>query len=218
MRTEKESCQCNELREMLHEPSNCALYNRSDTTKTSNNYRCCNEKDASVDSSNPDRHKSMHTGEDPRQSKDCEKSFNLCSNISQDQRLYTARKEHKQDEYDDHFSSTHSLMQQSTLERNHISVDTAVNTSVLLQVSAYIREFILVRNPTSAKFVKNPLTSAQILKHIKVFIQERNLTNAKNVKSHLCSYLHLKATREGILERSHTNVRSVTDPLPTVHH
>ena len=108
--------------------------------------------------------------------------------------------------------------EQSTLKRNPISVDTAVNTSVLPQASAYIREFILERNPTSAMFVKNPLTSVQILKHIKGFILERNLTNAKNAKSHLYSYLHLKAIREAILERSLTNVRSVTDPLPTVHH
>ncbi|XP_052025943.1 zinc finger protein 54-like isoform X2 [Apodemus sylvaticus] len=113
VRTEKESCQCNELGEMLHEPSNCALYKRSDTTENSNNYRCCKDRHASADSTNPDQRKRTHTGEEPCESKCCEKYFNLCFNIRQDQRLYTTKKEDKQDDYDDDFSSTHSLMQQT---------------------------------------------------------------------------------------------------------
>ncbi|EDL99767.1 rCG22974, partial [Rattus norvegicus] len=51
VKTEKESCQCNELGEMLRGPSNCALYKRSDTIETSNNCRCCKDRGASVDSS-----------------------------------------------------------------------------------------------------------------------------------------------------------------------
>ena len=91
---------------MLHDPSTCALYRTSETTENSNNYRCCNHGDASVDSSNPDRHESMQTGEEPYKSKDCEKSLNLCSNITQDQQLYTAKNKHRQGEYDDYFDST----------------------------------------------------------------------------------------------------------------
>eukprot|EP00073_Rattus_norvegicus_P033429 XP_008756984.1 PREDICTED: zinc finger protein 51 isoform X2 [Rattus norvegicus] len=113
VKTERESCQCNELGKMLHDPSHGGLYKRSDTTETSNNYRCCKDRDVSVDSSNPDQHKSTHTGEEPCTSEDCEKSFDLCSNITQDQTFYTEEKEHRQEKHDDHFSSTYSLMQQS---------------------------------------------------------------------------------------------------------
>ncbi|XP_028633999.1 zinc finger protein 54-like [Grammomys surdaster] len=113
VKTEKESCQCNELGEMLHEPFNSALYKRSDTTETSNNYRCCNDWDASADLSDSDSHKSTHTGEERCESKDCEKSLNLCSNMTQNQRLYTEEKEPRQEKYDGHFSSTHSPMQQT---------------------------------------------------------------------------------------------------------
>ncbi|XP_051063835.1 zinc finger protein 54-like [Phodopus roborovskii] len=111
-KTEKESCQCNELGNILHDPSTCALYRTTETTENSNNYRCSDHRDASVDSSNPDRHESMHTGEELCKSKDCEKSLNLCSSITQDQRVYTAKKEHRQGEHDDSFSSAYSLLQQ----------------------------------------------------------------------------------------------------------
>ena len=231
VRTEKESCPCNELNEMLHEPSNCALYNRSDTTEASNNYRCCNEKDASVDSSNADRHKSMHIGEeDTCQSKDCEKktlanlktvrNLSICvptfGNIKDStlKRKSTSRMNMMT------ISALYivSCKKQLTWKKSHINVGTAGNTSVPPQASVSIREFILERNLTNAIFVANPLISGQALKQIKHCIRQRNHTNAKKVESYLCSYLHLKAIREGILERSLTNVSSVTDPLPTVHH
>ncbi|KAL6049479.1 hypothetical protein STEG23_016601 [Scotinomys teguina] len=112
VKTEKESCRCNELSKVLHDLSTYALYRTSETTENSNNYRCSNHRDASVDSSIPDRHENMHTGEEPYKSEICEKSLNLCSNITQDQRLYSAKKEHRQGEYDDCFSSAYSLMQQ----------------------------------------------------------------------------------------------------------
>ncbi|XP_013210937.1 zinc finger protein 675-like [Microtus ochrogaster] len=113
MKTDKESHQCNELDKMLRDPSSCALYRTSETTENSNNYRCSNHGDASIDSSNPGRHDSMHTGEEPCKSRDCEKSLNLCSNITQNQRVYTAKNEHRQGEYDDCFSSAYSPMQQT---------------------------------------------------------------------------------------------------------
>ena len=112
VKTDKESRQCNELGKMLHDPSTCALYRTSETAENSNNYRCSNNGNASVDSSNLDRHDSMHIGEEPCKSRDCEKSFNLCSNITQDHRVCTAKKD-KQGEYDDSFSSAYSPMQQT---------------------------------------------------------------------------------------------------------
>ncbi|OBS69987.1 hypothetical protein A6R68_01472, partial [Neotoma lepida] len=59
------------------------------------------------------RHQSMHTGEEPYKSEDCEKYLNLCSSITQDQRLYPAKKEHRQEENDDYFSSTYRLTDHS---------------------------------------------------------------------------------------------------------
>ncbi|KAK7809219.1 hypothetical protein U0070_025628, partial [Myodes glareolus] len=112
VKTEKECCQCDELGKVLHDPSTCALYRTSETTENSNNYRCSNHSDASLGSSNLDRHESMHTGEEPCKPKNCEKSLNLCYNINQDQRLYTAKKEQRQGEYDVYFDSTYSLLQQ----------------------------------------------------------------------------------------------------------
>ncbi|KAK7809249.1 hypothetical protein U0070_025658, partial [Myodes glareolus] len=46
-----------------------------------------------------------------KQSKDFERSLNLCSNITQDERLYTANKEHSKGEYD-YFSSAYNFLQQ----------------------------------------------------------------------------------------------------------
>ncbi|XP_057610999.1 zinc finger protein 54-like isoform X6 [Chionomys nivalis] len=112
MKTEKESYQCNKLDDVLHDPITCAYYRTCDTVN-SNNYRCSNHGDASIDSSNPGRHDSMHTGEEPCKSKDYEKSLNLCPNITQDERVYTAKKEHRQGECGDTFGSRNSLFQQT---------------------------------------------------------------------------------------------------------
>ncbi|CAO2627600.1 Zinc finger protein 54 [Lemmus lemmus] len=110
---EKESHQCEELGDVFHDPSICALYKTHGTRENSNSYKCSNHRDASVDSPHPDRHESLHAGKKPCKSKDCEKSLNLCSNITQDHRLYTAKKGHRQGEYDDSFSSAYSLLQQT---------------------------------------------------------------------------------------------------------
>ncbi|XP_041509502.1 zinc finger protein 54-like isoform X4 [Microtus oregoni] len=121
VKTAKESSQYNELDNVLQDPSTCALYRTNETTENSNNYRCSNNRGASIDPSNPDRHESMQTGEKTCNSKVCEKSLNLYPNITQDQRLYTARSEHKQGEYDDYYDSTYRLLQQkfSTGETPH---------------------------------------------------------------------------------------------------
>ncbi|XP_041509495.1 zinc finger protein 54-like [Microtus oregoni] len=110
---EKESRQSNDLGNMLHDPSTCALYKTHGTRENSNSYRCSDHRDDSVDSSNPDRHESLHTGKEPFKSKDCKKSLNLGSIITQDHILYTAKKEHRQGEYDDSFSSAYSVLQQT---------------------------------------------------------------------------------------------------------
>ncbi|XP_028717104.2 zinc finger protein 54-like [Peromyscus leucopus] len=112
VKTGKKSCQCNELSKVLHDPSTSRLYRTSETTENASNYRCSNHRDASIDSSNPDRHESMHTGEEHCKSKNCGKSLNFCPNIPQDQRHYTAKKHNSQREYDDCFGSTYNLIKQ----------------------------------------------------------------------------------------------------------
>ncbi|XP_035293781.1 zinc finger protein 54-like isoform X1, partial [Cricetulus griseus] len=111
VKTEKESCQCNEPGKVLRDPSTCALYRTSETTENSNNYTFSNHRDASDDSSNPDRHESMQNAGEPCRSKDSEESLNLCSDILQDQTVYIAKKEHRQEEGEDSLSSVYSLVQ-----------------------------------------------------------------------------------------------------------
>ncbi|KAL6031726.1 hypothetical protein STEG23_005675 [Scotinomys teguina] len=122
---EKESCPYNELGKMFHDPSTDPLYRTSETTENSKNYRCSNHRDASIDSSNPHRYESMHKGEELSKYKDCGKSLSLRSNLTQDQRLCTAKKEHKQGEYDDYFGSTYSHLQQKFYigEKSHQCVN-----------------------------------------------------------------------------------------------
>ncbi|XP_052616400.1 zinc finger protein 54-like [Peromyscus californicus insignis] len=110
VKTGSETHQYNELGKVLHDCSICAHYRTSETREHSNNYRCIYHREASIDSFNPDRHESMHTREEPCKSKHWEKSLNVCSNITQVQRRYTAKKENSQGEYDDYFSSAHSLL------------------------------------------------------------------------------------------------------------
>ncbi|KAK7809223.1 hypothetical protein U0070_025632, partial [Myodes glareolus] len=132
---------------ILENYSNLSL--TSETTENSNNCRCNNHGDASVDSSNPDKHESMHTEEELCKSKVCEKSLNLCPNITQDQRVYTTKKEHRQGEYGDYYDSAciHSFAtKKSPLEGDHTSVGNVFNSSLLPQSSLYIRKFILERN------------------------------------------------------------------------
>nr|XP_042122556.1 zinc finger protein 54-like [Peromyscus maniculatus bairdii] len=110
VKTENESCQCNELGKVLHDPSTCAHDKIGETPENSNNYRCSNYRETFIESSNSHRHESMHTGEEPCKFKDCEKS--LHSNSTRDQRLHIAKKENRQGEYDDYFSSAPSLFKQ----------------------------------------------------------------------------------------------------------
>ncbi|XP_038195457.1 zinc finger protein 54-like isoform X3 [Arvicola amphibius] len=112
MNNKKEFSQCNQPDKMLHDPSKGAVSRTSEPAESSNKGTCSNHRDASVDSSNLDRHESVHTGEEPCKSKDCEKSLNLSSIITQDQSLHTAKKDNRQEEYDDYFSSAYSLLQQ----------------------------------------------------------------------------------------------------------
>ncbi|XP_059109668.1 zinc finger protein 54-like [Peromyscus eremicus] len=112
VKNESESRQCNELGKILPDPSIYAHYRTSEISENSNNYRCINHRAASIDTLIPDRHESIHTGEETCKSKDCEKSLYLCYNITQDQRLYTAKKEHRHGEYDDNFGSAQSLLKQ----------------------------------------------------------------------------------------------------------
>ncbi|XP_040597101.1 zinc finger protein 54-like, partial [Mesocricetus auratus] len=111
-KTEKESYHCNQFGKILHDPSTCALIRISEITENSNDCRCSSPGDASLDLSNTDIHESVHTGEKPCNSKDSEKPLDLSSSITQDQRLYTKKKEHREREDDECFDTTYTPLQQ----------------------------------------------------------------------------------------------------------
>ncbi|XP_051063837.1 zinc finger protein 54-like [Phodopus roborovskii] len=121
VKTENDSCQCNEVGKMLQDLFTRALYKTSETTEHCNNYRFYKHRDASIDSSNTERHENIHNGEESYKSKDYEKFSNLCFSITQDQKVCNAKKEHRQGEHDDSFSSAYSLIKHTiyTGEKPH---------------------------------------------------------------------------------------------------
>ncbi|XP_059107631.1 zinc finger protein 54-like, partial [Peromyscus eremicus] len=110
MNIQEKSHKCSELGKMIHESSQCTTYSTSDITENCSEYRCGNSMEASIDSSNLNRHRIGNTGEDPCKHKGCGKCLNLCSIISQNQRMHIRKKEHRNAEYDKSFDSKHKLM------------------------------------------------------------------------------------------------------------
>ncbi|KAK7796746.1 hypothetical protein U0070_020340, partial [Myodes glareolus] len=173
---EKESSPCNELDKMPHDPSTCAPYRTSETTENSNDYRCNNHRKDSIDSSNPDRHES---GENPCKSKDYEKS-----NITQDQRVCTAKKEHRLGEYADSFLNAFSVMQQAICNRE--------KTYHCEECGKYfrdIRKSILLRNILIMKYVARSFVSFHTVEANTDCILERILINAMTMTQILCPLL-----------------------------
>ncbi|KAL6047055.1 hypothetical protein STEG23_026849 [Scotinomys teguina] len=100
---QEKSYNCNELGKSLHKSSQCTPYDTSDSAENKNK-ACSNYRDASTESSHPDNHKNMNTGENPGKH-DCGSFLNLCSTVSQNERIHTGKKEHKNSEDDKSFDS-----------------------------------------------------------------------------------------------------------------
>lgn len=84
---------------VIHKSSQRILPNTSDTVENCHKYRFDNHRNTYIESLNLNRHKSGNTGEEPCKYNNYVSSFNLCSMISQHQRIHTGRKEHKNMEY-----------------------------------------------------------------------------------------------------------------------
>lgn len=92
---QEKSYKCSVFGKVTHKSYQCTLPNTSDTVVN----RSDNDRDAYIESLNLNRYKSGNTGEEPCKYNDYISSFNLCSIISQHQRIHTEKKEHKNMEY-----------------------------------------------------------------------------------------------------------------------
>lgn len=99
------------------------------------------------------------------------------------------------------------------LERHNTSVG---NVSVLPHTSMNMRELLVELNPTSTLFVKNILPSIQVSKYIREFILERNL-QMYGMWQTFHQLLITKNESEFVLGTNHTNAWNVRNPLPVAH-
>ncbi|XP_026634167.1 putative zinc finger protein 66 isoform X1 [Microtus ochrogaster] len=107
---QEKSYKYNQLGKMLHESSQCTPYDTNDSAENCSIYTCGNHRDASTDSSNLNRRKSVHTGEELFKYEDCGKC--LCSNNSLNPSIHTIKIENKYTESDKLLGSAHRLVQQ----------------------------------------------------------------------------------------------------------
>jgi KRAB domain-containing zinc finger protein len=85
---QEKSYKCNEFGKMVHESSQCPPYDTHDTAENCSKCRYGKNKDASVESSTINRHKSRGSREEPCKFKDCVYGLNLFP-ISQNQRIHS---------------------------------------------------------------------------------------------------------------------------------
>ncbi|ERE48929.1 zinc finger protein [Cricetulus griseus] len=104
---QEKSYKCNVFGQVIHESSQCVLYNTSDTAENCNQDRFANHRNAYTESLNVNRHKSGKKREEPCKYKDGINSLNLSSIISQHGKIHTAKKKHKNTECDKSFKSKH---------------------------------------------------------------------------------------------------------------
>ncbi|XP_059109664.1 zinc finger protein 54-like [Peromyscus eremicus] len=101
---QEKSYNCNELGKSLHKFSQCTPHDTSDSAENYKNNTYSNYRDASIESSHQNNHKDMNAEEKPCKL-DCGNSLNLCSTVSQNERIHPGKREHKNSEDDKSFDS-----------------------------------------------------------------------------------------------------------------
>ncbi|XP_051031934.1 zinc finger protein 883 [Phodopus roborovskii] len=96
---------CNELANVIRESWQCTPYDTCDTADNYNKYRFGNHRDACFATLNLNRPKTRNAGEEPCKYEERITCLNLCSIISQNQRVHRHMEEHKSTEYDKAFDS-----------------------------------------------------------------------------------------------------------------
>lgn len=214
MDIQEKSHECSELGKMIHESSKCTSYSISDITENCSEYRCGNSMEASIDSSNLNRHRIWNIGEDPCKHKGCGKCLNLCSIISQNQRMHIGKKEHRTAEYDKSLDSKHKLMRKQILsgekaqqciecgkcfwDYSSLSRHQKIHSREklykckkcgkgfyqLYQVKDHYKTHTEDR-PFKCSDCEKSFPVAHILENIRIFTQERNHIHAVNVTNAL---------------------------------
>nr|XP_034348517.1 zinc finger protein 525-like [Arvicanthis niloticus] len=89
---QEKSYKCNEFGKMIHESSQCIPYDTHDTAENCSKCRYGKHKDASVESSSINRHKSGDSREEPCKFKNC---LNMFPIINQNQRIHSCLSVHQ---------------------------------------------------------------------------------------------------------------------------
>ncbi|KAL6039210.1 hypothetical protein STEG23_005628 [Scotinomys teguina] len=169
MDSEETYSKCNELGKILHESNRYTVYKTSNSTEYFNNFSCAySHRNASIESSNLNRDKSMHTGEEtckyknssfattyklmqqavcigekPHKFRKCGKCFGSCSSLTGHSRIHTGKKLYKCDVCDKSFTHCSNLRTHKKIHTGEKPYRCSDCGKSFLQLSALKSHFIV---------------------------------------------------------------------------